>query len=200
MARLQSDNLTLEIKFKPFEYQWVNYEIIFYWKDDIIINDSILKREGEFWGKRPYGTFMANDYERDRLIDTIRKVLDTNEPEYWEPLEPDAKIAIYPNIFFPFLKSHWTLIDETDEKVLQCENEKEDEKENEKEKEQEKHQDIEQDDLFTIIIFIDSYNFKECRAYTGGGISLHMIVKREDLKKFVIDLELEYNNLDDKRE
>ena len=180
MAKLQSDNLTLEIKFKPFEYEWINYEMMFYWKDDIIVNDSILKRDGEFWGKRSYGTFMANDYEKDHLIETIRKVLHTNEPEYWEPLEPDVKIAIYPDEFFPFLKDHWILIDEKDEEI--DENEKQEKDKN-------------TDDLFTIIIFIDSYQFKDNGVYSGEGISLHMIVNREHLEKFVTDLEIEYSNI-----
>lgn len=183
MAKLQSENLILEIRFKPFEYEWINYEIMFYWKDYIIINDNILKKAGEYWGKRPYGTFMANDYERDHLIDTIRKVLNTNEPEYWEPLEPDVKIAIYPDKFFPFLKSHWILIDETDEKTKQDDSEKQD-------------KDKYTDDLFTIIIFIDSYQFNDSVAYSGEGISLHIIVDREHLEKFATDLEIEYNDVE----
>lgn len=183
MARLQSDNLVLEIKFKPLEYDWINYDIIFYWKDDIIINNNILKREGKFWDKRSYGTFMINDYERDHLIETIRKVLDTNKPEYWEPLEPDAKIAIYPDEFFPFLKDHWILIDEKGDEIKEDENEKQEKDKN-------------TDDIFTIIIFIDSYQFKDSSVYSGEGISLHMVVDREHLEKFVTDLEMEYSNID----
>lgn len=181
MAKLQSDNLILEIKLKPFEYEWVNYDIRFYWKDDIIINDNILKKEGEYWGKRSHGTFIANDYERDHLIDTIRKVLDTNEADYWEPLEPDAKIAIYPEKFFPFLKSHWVLVD--------------DEEKQENEKLEKEKQDKHEDDLFTIMTFIDSYNFKGGSSYSEEGISLHMVVTRKDLEKFVADLEIEYDGI-----
>ncbi len=188
MARLQSDNLTLEIIFKPFEYEWINYDIKFYWKDDIIINDGILKREGEFWNKRSYGSFMVNDYEKDTLIETIRKILDTNKADYWEPMEPDAKIAIYPDAFFPFLKDHWVLVDEKDEEI------KQDNEEIKKEQKQEIYKNA--DDLFTIIIFIDSYQFKDNTAYSGEGISLHMIVTRKDLEKFVNDLEIEYNNIE----
>lgn len=181
MAKLQSDNLILEIRFNSFEEQWVAYEIKFYWKDEIIVNDSILKRTG-WWGKRSHGTFLANDYEKDLLIETLRKVLETNKPDYWEPVEPDVKIAIYPEMFFPFLKSHWILIDEgTNEEIEQRENEK---------KEEGKHP----EDLFTIIIFIDSYNFKNCEYYSGEGISLHMIITRKDLEKFVTELETEYNS------
>lgn len=183
MAKLQSDELTLEIKFKPFKDEWVNYDIIFYWRCDIIINDGILKREGEWWNKREYGTFMANDYEKDHLIDTIKNVIKTNKAEYWEPMEPDVIIAIYPHIFFPFLKSHWTLVD----------NENIDKERIDKETIKEEVD----DDLFTIITFIDSYNFKYSKSYSGEGISLHMIVRREDLEKFISDLEMEYNNLSD---
>lgn len=114
------------------------------------------------------------DYQKDFLIGTIRDILQTNEPEYWEPLEPDALIAIYPGMFFPFLKSH--IIEEETE-----------------EKEQKKGK--QPDDLFTIITFIDSYTFKNNRAYSGEGISLHLIVTRENLEKFANELEIEYRNL-----
>jgi len=33
MAKLHSDDLTLEIKFIDFKEEWVEYEIKFYWKD-----------------------------------------------------------------------------------------------------------------------------------------------------------------------
>ncbi len=179
MAKLQSNDLTLEIKFNGFKDEWVIYEIKFYWKDDAIVKDGIIKRTGEWRGSS--GAFFANDYQRDNLIETIKKVLETNKPEYWEPMEPDAIIAIYPEMFFPFLKSHWTLIEENNEEIEPEEREKENGKQ--------------PDDLFTIIAFIDSYNFKNSGAYSGEGISLHLTVKRNVLEKFVTSLELEYRNL-----
>lgn len=186
MARLQSDSLALEIKFNRFEKEWIAYEVKFYMKDDIIINDNILKRTGGWWNKRDYGTFLANDYEKDFLIDTIKKVLETDEPEYWEPIEPDIIIGIYPDIFFPFLKSHWVPV-EDDEEGKYIKKEKSDEDKNNKYKNA--------NDLFTIITLIDSYNFRDSDAYSGEGISLHIIVARKDLEKFVTDLETEYNHL-----
>jgi hypothetical protein len=182
MAKLQSDDLTLDIKFMGFKDEWIEYEIKFYWKDDIIVNDNILKREGEYWGKRSTGAFLANDYEKDFLTGTIRDILRTNEPEYWEPLEPDAIIAIYPGRFFPFLKSH----------IIEEETEEKEHEENEKKKQTKGKQ---PDDIFTIITFIDSYTFKNNMAYSGEGISLHLIVTRENLEKFANELEIEYNNL-----
>lgn len=44
---------------------------------------------------------------------------------------------------------------------------------------------------------LDSYSFKDEKSYSGEGISLHMIVTRKDLEKFVSDLEKEYNDLPD---
>lgn len=178
MAKLQSDGLILDVKFNSFEDEWVNYNIKFYWKDDIIINDNILKRDGEWWNRRGYGIFLANDYEKDCLIETARKVLDTNNPGCWEPMEPDVKIAIYPGRFFPFLKTPYNIFEEMEE--IRTEKEKQEKRE---------------DDLFTVITLIDSYNFKNCGSYSGGGISLHLIVERKDLEKFVADLQIEYDNL-----
>ena len=184
MVKLQSENLTMEIEFNSFEDEWIGYKIRFYWKDDLIVNDNVLKRTGEWWYKRDYGTFLANDYEGDHLIETIKKVLDTNETEYWEPIEPDVKIGIYPDMFFPFLKSQWTLVEESNEKYMQKEK-----------SENSKILDKSPDDLFTIITLIDTYNFKESQAYSGEGISLHLIVTRRDLEKFVLGLETAYNDL-----
>lgn len=180
MAKLQSGDLKLEIVFNSFEDYWIAYKIKFFWKDDIIVNDSVLKRDSEWLGKRRYGTFMANDYEKDHLIEVMRKVLDTNEPDYWEPVEPDVLIAIYPGMFFPFIKSHWTKIEDGELKQI------------EKDKPEKGKS---PDDLFTIITFIDTYNFKNSGAYSNQGISLHMIVKRKDLETFVAELKTEYENV-----
>ncbi len=46
MAKLQSGDLSLEIKFNSFEADWVAYEVLFYWQDTVIVNDNILKRTG----------------------------------------------------------------------------------------------------------------------------------------------------------
>ncbi len=199
MAKLQSGNLTLEIIVGLFEYDWVTYEIKFYWKDDVIVNDNILKRAGEFWRRRSHATFMANDYGRDHLIETIKNILETRKSEYWEPIEPDIIMAIYPNEFFPFMESHWTLIEDdedgNEEENIKNREKEEREKETDIRKEQNKNERYiakNPDDLFTIISFIDAYSFEGQDTYSGEGISLHMIVTRNKLEMFAADLEIEY--------
>ncbi len=145
MAKLQKDNLTLGINFTRLEDEWIAYEISFLWKNKPIINEDILKKD-RWWNKRKYGTFLANDYGKDSLIETIKKSIETSKNEYWEPIEPDAKISIYP-----------------------------------------------EDDLFTIIVLINTYNFEDCSIYSSDGISLHLSVEKTDLEKFVTELEEEYN-------
>ncbi len=174
MAKLQSGDLSLEIEYDSYEPDWIVYKLKFCWKDEVIINDAILKRYGKYWGRRPPGTFLANDYERDQLIDIIKKVLDTNQPDYWQPIEPDITIAIYPYMGFPFgIKSHWEFIYERDRKL---------------------EEEIKQE-CFTLIILIDAYNFKDSGAYCDNGVSLHLLVKKKRLEAFVAELEAEYKNL-----
>ncbi len=169
MAQLKSRNLTLEIAFTKFEDEWIAYLIKFLWQNDNIINDNILKKTG-WYGKREPSTFLANDYERDHLIETIRKAISTYKPQGWEPMEPDAKLGIYPMRYFPFVETNYNLFEELEEIRLNTKN----------------HEDT---DLFTIIFYIDTYNFKDTIAYSSDGISIHMVVTRKDLEKFADDLE-----------
>ena len=164
MAKLQSGHLTLGIKFTRLEEEWVAYEFSFLWKDEPIINDEIFKT-GRWWDKRRHGTFLANDYEKDYLIEIIKKVLETKESDYWEPIEPDVKIAIYPDMYFPFLKEKLVSNDAID---------------------------ISKEELFTIMVFMDTYNFIDCNSYSSEGVSLNLIVRRKDLEEFVTELESEY--------
>lgn len=182
MAKLHSDKLTLEIKFATFNYGWIVYEIGFYWQDGAIVNDDILKRNGECWNSRSFGAFLANDYAQDHLIETLEKVLDTNEPDYWEPIDPDVIIAIYPEIHFPFLPAHYEVIYESQRAKHTRERWEKEKQEREKLP----------DAPVTIITLIDAYNFKNCDAYSGDGISLHLTVNRGSLEEFVMQLNTEY--------
>ena len=188
MALLKSELLSLEINFVGFEYGWVQYEIYFRWENEPIINDNLLKRDGEYWGSRKIGSFLANEDEKDRLIDTISKVLQTNESQYWEPIDPDIIVAIYPEMYFPFQRSHYTLIHESEDYKK---------KRGEREKLKKELGSL-PDDSFTIIVFIDAYNFKNSDAYYGEGISLHLIVDRVTLENFNSELSREYSEFKEK--
>lgn len=183
MAILKSDDLSFDFRYTEFDSAgWVKYQFYFRWRGDVIVNQDVLKKTNEYWANRREGAFLANEYETDGLIPLIKKVLQNDNADYWEALEPDIIVAIYPEQFFPFLSSHWKLIRESEEYKAKC-------AEREKLK-QEKGQ--LPDDTYTFIAFVDAYNFENADCYYGQGLSLQLIVKRQELEKFVHDLELEF--------
>jgi hypothetical protein len=182
MAKLFAESLTLEITFTGFEAGDVQYEIAFLFEGESIINDAILKRSSNYWNSRRPGVFLVRDYEKDYLVKTIEKVLETNQPGYWEPYEPDVVLAIYPEMHFPFLRSHYQVIrmnSKAKEEVERREREK-----------------LEKgklsDDLMTLACFIDAYNFRNTNSYCESGIALHLTVERKDLEAFGLELKKEY--------
>lgn len=182
MAKLKSGDLTFDFRYAGFEYGWIQHQFYFTWKGENLIRNDLLKRWGEYWGSRPEGAFLANEYERDGLILMVRKVLDEDNANYWEPIEPDIVIAIYPEDYFPFLPSHHKLIYESPDHKAKREAREALKREKGKLP----------DDSYTLIIFVDAYNLKEADAYYGQGMSLHMIVSRNELEEFANDLEREY--------
>ena len=72
MAKLTSRDLSFDFRFARFEYGWVKYEFYFRWKGESIVKDSILKRWGEYWGRRPEEAFLANEHEEDGLIPRVQ--------------------------------------------------------------------------------------------------------------------------------
>ena len=182
MAKLSAESLTLEINFTGFVAGDVQYEIGFLFEGESMINDALLKRWSDYWSSRRAGFFLARDYEKDYLIKTIEKVLETNEPEYWEPVDPDVIIAIYPDMHFPFLKLHREVIWMSLKMKEQVERREREKREMGKLP----------DDWITLICFIDAYNFRNTKAYYGSGIALHLTVERKDLEVFCLELKKEY--------
>lgn len=182
MAMLKSDDLSFEFQFTGFQYGWVKYQFYFRWKGDTVIRHDVLKDCSEYWKDRPVGAFLANEIREDTLISFLKEVLEKDNPDYWEPMEPDIILAVYPGMYFPFMPSHMKLVYESDEvKAMRTAMEKERAEKGKL-----------PDDAYTVIIFVDAYNMKEADAYYGQGLSLQMIVHRKDLEQFVADLEEEY--------
>jgi len=172
MAKLKSGHLTLEITYQEIDKEeWVQYEIRFLWQNEPIVNDALLKRQTEYWRKRKIGAFKANQYREDDLIATIEKVLISNEADYWEPLEPDVTIGIYPGRYFPFVH-----VNTLQEQKIEIDSDS-------------------KDDVITIIVAVDMYNFQGSEAYYGESIALIMIPTRQALETFISELKQEYLQL-----
>jgi len=140
-----------------------------------MINDALLKRWSDYWRSRSKGYFLANEYEKDFLIETIAKALQTDEPQYWQSLDPDLTFAVHPKKHSPFLKPNNSLFDDAD-----------------KTKSEQINKEKQPDDWFTVIAFVDAYNFQNSDTYYDGGIALHMLVERKDVEIFCANLKKEY--------
>lgn len=182
MAVLQSNDLSFVFRYTGFDHGWVQYQFFFLWKGEPVIRDEVLKRQSKYWNSRQESAFLANSYEKDDFLPFLKNLLESDEPDYWEPIEPDIIVAIYPDGYFPFLKSHMTMVYESDESKSQREARRKQKEEIGKLP----------DDLYTFIAFVDVYNLKEADAYYGQGFSLQMIVSRQNLEAFADDLDCEY--------
>lgn len=177
-----TDELSFEINYSGFDDDWIKYQFNFRWRGDNIVRESVLKKGGDYWSNRPDGAFLANEHGYEGLTRLLKKVLEQNKADYWEAIEPDILVAIYPDEFFPFLPSHYQLVRESETFKAQRKVRK---------KLKQERGNL-PDDLFTFIIFVDAYNLEHAVAYLGSGLSLQMIVTREKLEAFLGALQMEY--------
>jgi len=179
MAVLKSRDWSFDFRYTGFEHGWVQYDFFFLWKGEPVVRHEAL---ADYWNGRPESAFLANSDGRDGLLPFLKELLERDEADYWEPIEPDILVAIYPDRFFPFLKSHMELICESEESRRERETRRKPKEEKGKLP----------DDLYTFIAFVDAHNFKGADAYYGQGLSLQMIVSRRNLQAFADALDREY--------
>jgi hypothetical protein len=188
VARLSKGNMTLEIRFKEYDEQrWVQYEILFLYRDVPLISDTFLKRINEHWNKRSPGAFKANEFQRDSLILVLERAIQTNQPQQWKPLEPDIVVKIlrddYSSAGFDTGQSEIQILEISPELVEHA-------------KQAAMVRDFFggrlPDDVFELTVFIDIYNFGEERGYQGIGPALVITASRRELHSFVEELKAEY--------
>jgi len=184
MAVLESGSLGLEIRFIELDSNnWIQYEILFLYNGEPMVQDHQLKRYNEHWARRSPGAFKANQYGHDGFIPTIRAALDTDEVRSFTPIDPDITFVVYPRRVFPYLTHPITPIEEEDP-VTQ---------------EEEDRALIRElaggrlpDDPFTIICKIDLYNYGRQGVYQGQGPALIVLAHRHEVRAFLEALEREY--------
>jgi hypothetical protein len=134
-----------------------------------------------------HGGYRCNEYGGDTLIPTLEHVLTENRPASWTPIEPDAKLAFYPEMVFPFMCSSsntrsYKLIYESDESR----------QEREDRAAQKALFGKLPNDPFTVIAFADAYNFERAMIYTGSGPALILVTNRLEVENFLYQLKEEY--------
>ncbi len=182
MAILHDGDLSLEIKYREFNFGWVYYDIWPRWCGEPVLNDAILKRVNEHWAKRGVGAIRACEHQECGILPLLRRVLEENKADYWEATDPDILLALYPDGAFPFLPSKWQLVYEAPEaqaaKLARAR--------------ERAHRGPLPDDYMELILFVDVYNFAGATAYSGSGLCFRLMSKRAVLQQFHADLKREY--------
>lgn len=183
MAILSSGTIKFEFQYSRKGHYWIDHRVRVTKNDSPLIADHVLKDYSDDYPE----IILSDEFETDSFIPFLKKVTDKNQADYWEPEDPNIIVALYPDMYFPFLKPHGEVIYESEQLIAQREARQKLKKEKEK-----LH-----DDTFTMIIFFDEFNFKDVSLYSSQGISFHLIVTRLMLERFISDLEEELNTLNE---
>ena len=183
MATLNSDSYAMEMTLRWDENVEVIYDLVFKWRGLPILNEEIMKRENKWWAQGPLNGVFSSEYSQFQPALFFRKMLKATQPDYLESIDPDIRITIFPNHVVP--GERFEVLWEADSV-----------KKSREEREARKRELGElPDDLFEIHFFIDTYNFSECPAYSGDGVSFVFVVYRTELERFVNQLENERQEL-----
>lgn len=183
MAILHDNGLSLEFVFKEVDgCLWLRYEIYFKWDEEYVFRDELLKRSPAGWADRSEGALCANEYDGDSFLPVLKMAIDAVEPVCWEPTEPDILIAFYPDQTFPMIPDR--------KKVAYADHIL-------KQREERRRRKIANngrlpDDVITMIVYVDAYNFRGCSPYYGTGFAMMLAPTREQLAGFHRQLKREY--------
>ena len=185
MAILSDGDLSFELRYIRVEYgpvSWVYYRFRFLWQDIPIINDAILKRINDYWNDRREGELLACSDLDDDLLPVLERGLRENVPVEWEPVDPDVMISLFPDLRLAYWGTSTSLDVESDQK--------------EEASEQSSPPNLEHDkDLFTLVVLVSPYQFKESDYYGCGGPGLQLVVSRSELEAFLAQLRDEFEAL-----
>ena len=182
MAVLQTEDLSLEIVYRHFGSGNLSYNIWFRWRAEPVLNEKVLRRRNQSIQARPDGAVFVEAYFGCGILPVLRRVLETNEPDYWETDLPGLIFAAYPGMVFPFLESKRKLLWETPESKAKRETH-----------EQEKTaKGMLPDDLIDLIIAVDAQNFEGVGTTCMDGVCFRMLARRDQLETFYSELRVEY--------
>lgn len=179
MANLKSEGKAIEVTIIKFGLEnEINYEVRPLINGNPVLNDSILWDDKKRT-QRKEGAIAIEDYGRERLIQLLKTILETEEPGYFQPLEPGFIFAIYPHFFYPFDKKDF-------DNLFQFWRARETARRN-------GGPVPAGEDEWTVILSIDPIKYIGMDASGVDGPSMIMVVERNDVEQFLKDLEKEYD-------
>ena len=183
MAAIVHDRLSFEIRYREWEHGWIVYNIAYTWDGEPIFNDAVMKRHNDYWDGRGRGEFHANENEVCCFIPLLDRIIETQAAGHVTTLDPDVTLAIWPHDTFPFLPSNWRLVYESPDAQSRREAEAVQRRE---------AGGILTTDRVELMLFVDTYNFRNSGPYSGEGVCLRMRPTWSELQRFRSDLKAEF--------
>ena len=179
MATLSVDDLSLEVAYNDFRYGWVHYDIRARWRGVPVFNEEVIRHESDEKTDRR-DAIKACEYRECGLLPLLRRVLERNDSDYWEALEPDILFAFQTDRRFPFLKpksSRNQLSSTLAQEALQQE---------------QAVRILTEDDTIETMLLIDTHSFTAGYSYSGQGVCFRLLPTRKCLRQFYEGLRGEY--------
>lgn len=183
MAAIVHDRLSFEIRYRAWEHGWVVYDIAYGWGGEPIFNDAVMKRHNDYWDGRGPGEFHANDDDFCCFIPLLDKVIEEEAAAHVTTLDPDVTLAIWPHDIFPFMPSKYRLIFESPDAQRG--------REAEEVRRREAGGTLPTDSV-ELMLFVDTYNFRDSGSYSGEGVCLRMQPTWSELQLFRAALKAEF--------
>ena len=173
MSILRDQNTAFE--YIPMERSelYLESNIKFTLNNKNFINPKIFRSDDDDGYIRVY-----EDVDRD-ILEFFKKILKEDKPDWWECVDDIIEIAAYPNEFFPFMTRRREISSVAEDLQTQSS----------------RRHPCAVPGYFTIIIFIRSYQFYKKDGYRPSGISLHLYVERDELERFVKEVEKEISKI-----
>jgi hypothetical protein len=151
----------------------------FHWQGQPVVNPAVRYPSDKENPRDEFG-ICQNDYDGLRQI--FDRALSTNKPCAWDSIEPDTSIAIYPGTAWPFCDRGLEDFYDSEHPIEYWLS-----KENDRLTEAAKP-----NGLWTVMLFIDTENFREGDCITGDGVALTISTDRQEIERFRRELEIEY--------
>jgi len=183
MAIIADGKLGMEIGFrKTQDEEFVEYDIRFLWQGEPMMRREILKVGNDYWSGRLDGGFRADDHGSDTLIPALRSALEHSTAGYWEPIEPWVTLYFFPGITLDDLPLLWACaVGEPQTQAQQ----------GYLHRLRAERRSTKAEDLWLLVARVDAMNFKDEDMFSGAGPALSVQVERQQLERFVDDLEQE---------
>ncbi|PID83217.1 hypothetical protein CSB11_02635 [Candidatus Campbellbacteria bacterium] len=186
MAKIIDDLFEFEITLsKDLEYGDIDYYMTFKWDGKHILNNNVLKRSFGPWSKLSEGVIWQDGEEEGYLIEVIKELLEDDTEKIWGDFFDDVTIHFEPLPYWIDYKKKSGILYLSDEF-------KEEQKQRKKKK---KKMGKLPDDEYDIHLSVDFSQFEKRTGVGQKGLTFNFSATREDLEKFVEQLEIEYQNL-----